>query len=151
LDKLDRPSWDEYFARIVEDIALRSTCYKRQIGAIVVNRDHEIVATGFNGNVRGAAHCDEIGCIKDKMGLKSGEGHDWCTAVHAEQNALIQAGKMSRGSILYINAFPCKICARLIVNAGITKAVISGEYTDKDGLRILADSGIEVIHVSVKK
>ena len=151
MDKLVRPSWDEYFARIVEDAARRSTCFKRQIGAIVVNKDHEIVATGFNGNVRGAHHCDEVGCIKDKMGLKSGEGHDWCTAVHAEQNALIQAGKMSRGSTLYVNAFPCKICARLIVNAGIVKTVISGEYTDRDGLRILADAGVEVMHVCLKK
>jgi len=151
IPKLDRPSWDEYFARLVEDVALRSTCYKRQIGAIVVNPDHEIVATGFNGNVRGAPHCDDIGCIKDEMGLKSGEGHEWCTAVHAEQNALIQAGKQSRGATLYLNAFPCKICARLIVNSGIKKVVISGEYTDKDGLKILSDLGIEVSHIVVKK
>jgi dCMP deaminase len=151
VDKLVRPSWDEYFAKIVEDVARRSTCYKRQIGAIVVNPEHEIVATGFNGNVRGVPHCDQIGCIKDKMGFKSGEGHDWCTAVHAEQNALLQAGKMSRGSTIYVNAFPCKICARLIVNSGMKKAVISGEYTDKDGLKILADSGVEVVHIVLEK
>jgi dCMP deaminase len=151
LENLIRPSWDEYFARIAEDVATRSTCYRRQIGAAVVNADHEIVATGFNGNVRGAPHCDEIGCIKDKMGFKSGEGHDWCSAVHAEQNALLQAGKTSRGSTLYLNAFPCKICARLAVNAGINRVVISGEYTDKDGLDILADAGIEVVHVSLKR
>jgi dCMP deaminase len=149
--RFKRPSWDEYFARIVEDVALRSTCFKRQIGALIVSKDHEIVSTGFNGNVRGAPHCDEIGCIKDEMGLKSGEGQEWCTAVHAEQNALIQAGKTSRGSTLYVNAFPCKICARLIVNAGIKKVVISGEYTDKDGLTILRDSGVEVVHVNLKK
>jgi len=133
----------------VEDVALRSTCYKRQIGALVVNTDHEIVSTGFNGNVRGVSHCDEIGCIKDEMGLKSGEGQEWCTAVHAEQNALLQAGKLSRGSTLFVNAFPCKICARLIVNAGINKVVISGEYTDKDGLKILDSSGVEVIHIKL--
>jgi dCMP deaminase len=150
LEKLVRPSWDEYFAKIVEDVALRSTCFKRQIGAIVVNKDHEIVATGFNGNVRGAPHCDKIGCIKDEMGLKSGEGHEWCTAVHAEQNALVQAGKASKGSTLYVNAFPCKICARLTVNSGIQKVVISGEYTDRDGLKTLADAGIEVIHTLKK-
>jgi dCMP deaminase len=147
--KLERPTWDEYYGRIAEDVATRSTCYRRQIGAVVVSSDKEIVATGFNGNVRGAPHCDEIGCIKEEMGLKSGEGHDWCTAVHAEQNALLQAGKNSRGSTLYINAFPCKICARLIVNAGISRVVISGEYTDKDGLKILAERGIEVIHVKL--
>ena len=149
--RFDRPSWDEYFAKIVKDVAMRSTCFKRQIGAIVVNADHEIVATGFNGNVRGAKHCDDIGCIKDEMGLKSGEGHEWCTAVHAEQNALIQAGKQSRGANMYVNAFPCKICARLAVNAGIKRVVISGEYTDKDGLKILSECGVEVIHVVVKK
>ncbi len=149
--KLVRPSWDEYFARIVEDVALRSTCFKRQVGALIVNDDHEIVATGFNGNVRGAKHCDEIGCLKDEKGFKSGEGHEWCTAVHAEQNALIQAGKQSRGATLYVNAFPCKICARLIVNAGIRKVVISGEYTDKDGLTILKDIGVEIVHVVVEK
>lgn len=151
MEKLKRPSWDEYFAKIVEDVALRSTCFKRQIGAIIVNKDKEIVATGFNGNVRGAPHCELMGCLKDKMGFKSGEGHEWCTAVHAEQNALIQAGKASREATLYVNAFPCKICARLTVNAGIKRVVISGEYTDKDGLTILADSGIEVVHVKVKK
>jgi dCMP deaminase len=151
LEKYTRPTWDEYFAKIVQDIALRSTCFRRQIGAIVVSPNHEIVASGFNGNVRGAPHCEEIGCIKEKMGIKSGEGHEWCTAVHAEQNALIQAGKLSRDSTLYINAFPCKICARMIVNAGIRKVVISGEYTDRDGLMILTDRGIEVIHVNIKK
>ncbi|MBD3261976.1 MAG: cytidine deaminase, partial [Candidatus Altiarchaeales archaeon] len=130
-----RPGWDEYFALLVEVVALRSTCYRRQVGALVANGDKEIVSTGFNGNVRGALHCDEVGCVKDEMGLKSGEGAEWCTAVHAEQNALIQAGKKSRDSTMYVNAFPCKICARQIVNAGIMRVVISGEYTDKDGLR----------------
>jgi dCMP deaminase len=151
MEKLSRPTWDEYFARICLDVATRSTCFKRQIGAVIVNRDHEIVATGFNGNVRGAPHCDSIGCIKDEMGFKSGEGHDWCTAVHAEQNALLQAGKDSRGATLYVNAFPCKICARLIVNAGIRRVVISGEYTDRDGLKILAERGVEVVHIVLGK
>ena len=84
------------------------------------------------------------------MGYKSGEGHEWCTAVHAEQNALLQAGKAARGSSLYLNAFPCKICARMIVNAGIKRVVVSGEYTDKDGLGILKDVGVEVVHISVE-
>jgi len=148
--KLIRPSWDEYFARIVEDIALRSTCYRRQVGALVVNSDREIVASGYNGNARGYPHCDEIGCIKEEMGFKSGEGNDWCTAVHAEQNALLQAGNRSRGSTLYVNAFPCKICARMIVNSGIASVVISGEYTDKDGLKTLDDAGIDVKHIIIK-
>ena len=150
-NKLIRPSWDEYFAQIVEDISTRSTCFRRQVGALIVNADHEIVASGYNGNVRGYPHCEQIGCIKEEMGFKSGEGNDWCTAVHAEQNALLQSGKLSRDATLYVNAFPCKISARLIVNAGIKKVVISGEYTDKDGLKILDDSGIEVIHIILKE
>ena len=142
-----RPSWDEYFAKIVEDVSRRSTCTRRQIGSLIVNNEHEIVSTGFNGNVRGAPHCDDIGCIKDEMSIPSGSGHDWCTAVHAEQNALLQAGKAAKGATLYVNGFPCKICARLIVNAGIKKVVISGEYTSKEGLDILSNAGIEMVNI----
>jgi len=149
--KMVRPSWDEYFAKIVDDVSKRSTCTRRQIGSLIVNNEHEIVSTGFNGNVRGAPHCDDIGCIKDEMKLPSGSGHDWCTAVHAEQNALLQAGKAAKGAILYVNGFPCKICARLIVNAGIKKVVISGEYPSKEGLDILSDAGIETVHIRLNE
>ncbi len=146
---MTRPTWDEYFARIAEDVALRSTCSRHNFGAVIVNEKHEIVATGYNGVVRGAPHCNEIGCIKDIMRIESGKGHDICPAVHAEQNALIQAGKSSLGSTLYINAYPCKICARLIVNAGIRRVVTSGEYVDKEGLKILKDAGIIVDHITM--
>ncbi|MFQ6137213.1 MAG: cytidine/deoxycytidylate deaminase family protein [Candidatus Hydrothermarchaeales archaeon] len=150
---VDRPSWDQYFARIVEDIAARSTCIRkeRQFGAAVINNKHEIVSTGFNGVVRGAPHCIDIGCIKDEMEIESGMGHGICPAVHAEQNALIQAGRNSVGCTLYVNGFPCKICARLIVNAGIKRVVVSGDYSDEEGLRILEDAGIEVTHIEVKR
>jgi dCMP deaminase len=146
---MTRPSWDEYFARIVEDVAARSTCIKddRHYGAAVVNDKHEIIATGYNGVVRGAPHCAEIGCIKDKLHIESGMGHGICPAVHAEMNALIQAGNRARGCTLYVNGDPCKICARLIVNSGIGKVVISGEYSDKEGLRIMKDGGVEVVHL----
>lgn len=144
-----RPTWDEYFARIAEDVALRSTCSRHRFGAIIVNEKHELVATGYNGVVRGAPHCDEIGCIKDILKIESGKGHDICPAVHAEQNALTQAGKSSLGSTLYINAYPCKICARLMVNAGIKRVVTSGEYVDKEGLGILKDAGVIVDHITI--
>jgi len=142
---MSRPSWDEYFSKIAEDVAKRSTCIRHKYGAVIVNDKHEIIATGYNGVIRGAPHCDEIGCIKDKLNIKSGRGHEICPAVHAEQNALIQAGKNSRGATMYVNAFPCKICARLIVNSGIKKVVISGNYTDEEGLEILKGAGIEVV------
>jgi dCMP deaminase len=143
---MTRPTWDKYFAKIAEDIAARSTCTRHKFGAIIVNDRHEIVATGYNGVVRGAEHCDIIGCIKDKQKIKSGTGHEICPAVHAEQNALLQAGKLAKNCTLYLNAFPCKICARLIVNAGISKVITSGEYTDKEGLEILKKAGVEVVH-----
>jgi len=145
-----RPSWDEYFAKICDDVAARSTCIKegRQYGAVIVNDKHEIVATGYNGVVRGAQHCSDVGCIKDEMGISTGMGHGICPAVHAEMNALIQAGNRARGCTLYINGDPCKICARLIVNAGIKKVVVCGEYSDKTGLQIMRDAGVEVMHLN---
>ncbi|MBU4201723.1 MAG: cytidine/deoxycytidylate deaminase family protein [Candidatus Altiarchaeales archaeon] len=148
---MTRPSWDRYFARITEDVAARSTCTRHKFGAIIVNGNHEIVATGYNGVVRGYPHCEDIGCIKDEQNIDSGMGHGICPAVHAEQNALIQAGRNSLGCTLYINAYPCKICARLIVNAGISKVVVSGDYADKDGLKILEDAGVEVINLNGDK
>ncbi|MBN2251279.1 MAG: cytidine/deoxycytidylate deaminase family protein [Candidatus Altiarchaeota archaeon] len=144
-----RPSWDEYFSRIAGDVAERSTCLRHKFGAVIVNEKHEIVATGYNGVVRGAPHCTENGCIKNELGIKSGTGHEICPAVHAEQNALIQAGRQSLGCTLYVNAFPCKICARLIVNAGISRVVVSDEYTDKEGLDILKSAGVIVSHMSM--
>ncbi|MEE8167713.1 MAG: cytidine/deoxycytidylate deaminase family protein [Candidatus Hydrothermarchaeales archaeon] len=145
---MSRPSWDEYFAKLVVDAAARSTCIRRQFGAIVVNDKKEIISTGYNGVVRGAPHCEEIGCIKDEMSVSSGMGHGICPAVHAEQNALLQAGKQARNATLYINGFPCKICARLIVNAGIMRIVVSGSYSDEEGLKILHNAGVEVTYLN---
>lgn len=118
---------------------------------MIVNEKSEIVATGYNGVVSGAEHCLDVGCIKDELNIDSGTGHEVCPAVHAEMNALIQAGRQSLGSILYVNAFPCKICARLIVNAGIKRVVTCGEYSDKEGLDVLKDAGVEVVHVDLDK
>ncbi len=147
---MGRPSWDRYFAKITEDVAARSTCIRHKFGAVITNDKHEIVATGYNGVVRGAPHCEDIGCIKDKQNIESGMGHGICPAVHAEQNALIQAGRNSFGCTLYVNAYPCKICARLMVNAGIKRVVISGEYADRDGLKILEDAGIEITYLDLE-
>ncbi|MEM2918562.1 MAG: cytidine/deoxycytidylate deaminase family protein [Candidatus Altiarchaeota archaeon] len=147
---MPRPTWDEYFSKIANDVAARSTCIRHKYGAVIVNEKHEIIATGYNGVIRGAPHCEDIGCIKDKLKIPSGKGHDLCPAVHAEQNALLQAGKAALGATLYVNAFPCKICARLIVNSGIKRVVISGDYTDEEGLEILKGAGIEVVELKLK-
>jgi len=147
---MGRPSWDRYFAKIVEDVAARSTCTRHKFGAVIVNPKREIISTGYNGVVRGAPHCDVVGCIKDELNVESGMGHGICPAVHAEQNALIQAGKGSVGCTLYVNGFPCKICARLMVNAGISRVAVSGEYTDKEGLEILKKADVEVTHLNLE-
>lgn len=147
---MPRPTWDEYFSKIANDVAARSTCIRHKYGAVIVNEKHEIIATGYNGVIRGAPHCEDIGCIKDKLKIPSGKGHDLCPAVHAEQNALLQAGKAALGATLYVNAFPCKICARLIVNSGIKRVVISGNYTDEEGLEILKGANIEVVELKLK-
>lgn len=145
---VERPTWDGYFARIVKDVALRATCTRRKFGAIVVDDRCHIVSTGFNGVVRGAPHCLDVGCIKDELNIESGMGHGICPAVHAEMNALLQAGKKAKDSTLYVNAYPCKICARLIVNAEIERVVLSGTYTDEEGLQILKEHNIEMVEIS---
>lgn len=141
--KAQRIPWDEYWLKIVNDVATRSTCLRRQIGALVV-KNNVIVSTGYNGASRGFPHCLDVGCRRDKLNIASGERHEECVGVHAEQNALLQAGRDAEGATLYVNAYPCKICAKLIINAGIIKVVITGDYSDKEGLKYLKIAGIEI-------
>lgn len=109
----ERIPWDEYWMNIVNDVSTRSTCLRRQIGALVVKND-VIISTGYNGAPRGFPHCLDVGCRRDKLNIASGERHEECVGVHAEQNALLQAGRDAEGATLYVNAFPCKICAKLL-------------------------------------
>lgn len=129
--------------KIVNDVATRSTCLRRQIGALVV-KNNVIVSTGYNGAPKGFPHCLDVGCRRDKLNIASGERHEECVGVHAEQNALLQAGRDAESATLYVNAYPCKICAKLIINAGIIKVVITGDYSDKEGLEYLRTAGIEI-------
>ena len=137
---------DDYWMNIVNDVAKRSTCLRRQIGALVVKND-VIISTGYNGAPRGCPHCLDVGCRRDKLNIASGERHEECVGVHAEQNVLLQAGRGAEGAKLYVNAFPCKICAKLIINAGVKEVVISGEYSDRDGLEYLKKAGIKLTFV----
>lgn len=141
--KTQRIPWDEYWMKIVNDVATRSTCLRRQIGALVV-KNNVIVSTGYNGAPKGFPHCLDVGCRRDKLNIASGERHEECVGVHAEQNALLQAGRDAESATLYVNAYPCKICAKLIINAGIIKVVITGDYSDKEGLEYLRTAGIEI-------
>ena len=148
---MSRPTWDEYFLKQVEDIALRATCTRRQIGAIIT-RDNKIVSSGYCGTVRGAEHCIDKGCIRDELGIESGTQLEVCDAVHAEANAIIQAeGDRMGGATIYVNAYPCKICARLIVNAGIKRVVCSGEYSDEEGLDILQNANVEISCINLEE
>lgn len=116
-----RPEWDEYFLEIAELVATRSTCLRRSVGAVLV-KDHQILATGYNGAVTGARHCQDIGCIREENNVPSGEKQELCRAVHAEQNALIQAAKYGvavNGATLYCTHQPCVTCRKMLKNAGI--------------------------------
>lgn len=142
-----RPTWDEYFLSIVELIKTRSTCLRRQVGAVIV-QDKRIIATGYNGAPKGTTHCEELGCLRQKLGIPSGERHELCRASHAEQNAIVQAaayGVPIAGSTIYVTAQPCVICSKLIINAGIKKVVYRGSYPDQLSLELLNEAGIELV------
>lgn len=144
-----RPSWDEYFMQIVELVKTRSTCKRRQVGALIV-KDKRILATGYNGAPSGCKHCTEIGCLREEMGIPSGQRHELCRAIHAEQNAIVQAahyGTGISGSTLYVTHQPCVLCAKMAINAGIKRIVFRGEYPDELSMSLLEESGIEVVKI----
>jgi len=136
---------DHYFMNIAIEVSRRSTCTRRQIGAIIVSDVGEIKSTGYNGNPRGIPHCEEIGCIRDKLRIPSGTRLETCTAVHAEQNALIQAGTNSKGSTLYSTIVPCPICARMILNAQVVRVVYIDDYSDLSGVELLKQAGMKMV------
>ncbi len=146
---MDRIPRDEYYMNIAVDVARRSTCTRRQIGAVIVSGD-VIVATGYNGNPRGLPHCAEIGCIRDELEIPSGERMEICTGVHAEQNALIFAGKAAGGGLLYSTIVPCNTCAKMIINAGIRRVVFLEGYPDLMGHELLQQSGVEVAQLEME-
>ena len=148
LERTTRPTWDEYFMGMAELTAERSTCLRRHVGAVIV-KDKHIVATGYNGAPRGLAHCeDQGGCLREKLGVPSGERHELCRALHAEQNAIIQAatlGQSIEGASIYITHQPCVICAKMIINAGIDKIVVKEGYPDELSMELLEEAGKRVI------
>lgn len=143
-----RASWDEYFMEIAEIVKTRSTCLRRQVGAVIV-KDHRIITTGYNGAPSGLKHCTEIGgCERQRLNIPSGQRHELCRALHAEQNAIIQAAKLgisTDGGTAYITLQPCVICAKMLVNAGITRIVHKGEYPDELSAQILEEAQIEIV------
>lgn len=150
---LNRPDWDEYFMEMAVLTAKRSTCLRRQVGAVIV-KDKHIVATGYNGAPSGLAHCDERGgCLRQQLGVPSGERHELCRALHAEQNAIIQAavlGNSIDGASIYVTNQPCAICSKMIINSGIKKIFVKEGYPDEMAIEILAEAGLEVVMLGEK-
>ncbi len=166
-----RPSVDRYFMDLAHHVARRSTCIRRSVGAVIV-KDKNLLTTGYNGAPRGVTHCVLTGCIR--MGnpnlelyevktsreikdffshypeIPSGQNHELCTGVHAEQNAIIQAayfGLSIKGSDVYITTFPCVICARMIINSGIRRVLFDSEYIDPLSRELLEESGISITRI----
>lgn len=145
---MGRPSWDEYFMKIVDLAKTRSTCLRRQVGALIV-KDKRILASGYNGAPSGVSHCEEVGCLRQQLNIPSGERHELCRAIHAEQNAIVQAayaGTSVKGATMYVSLQPCSLCAKLMINAGITKLVYRGSYPDELSLSMLNEAGIELVN-----
>jgi dCMP deaminase len=142
---LKRPDTDEYFLKIAAVVAERSTCRRHHIGAVAV-RDKQILATGYNGAPSGFKDCLELGCLRDELGIPSGERHEICRAIHAEQNVIIQAalhGVSLEGSTIYATHTPCVLCAKMLTNAKIKRLVSFGKYSDDTFIQLFKEAGIE--------
>ncbi len=128
-------------------VARRSTCLRRHVGAVMV-KDKNILATGYNGAPSGVAHCLDVGCLRERMAVQSGERHELCRGLHAEQNAIIQAAKHGtniNGATLYCTTMPCAICSKMLINAGILRIVYEEGYPDPLSEEMIAEAGIETV------
>ncbi|MBN2705077.1 MAG: cytidine/deoxycytidylate deaminase family protein [Deltaproteobacteria bacterium] len=150
VQKLQRPDWQTYFMDIAQLISRRSTCIRRQVGALIV-KDNRILTTGYNGTPSGIRHCLERGCLRDQLQIPSGQRHELCRGLHAEQNAIIQAayhGVSIESGELYCTNQPCIICAKMIINAGLKKIIIRDAYPDDLAAEMLDEAGLKVVVMS---
>ena len=148
-----RLSWDEYFMKMAHLAAERSTCLRRQVGAVLV-KDNRVIATGYNGACRKTVDCLELGCLRDEMKIPSGTRHEICRSVHAEANAIIQAavqGISTKGATLYCTHTPCILCAKTIVNAQIARCVLDEQYSEDSYKPLFEEVGIEVVYLNTSK
>lgn len=145
---ITRPTWDEYFASITRQVATRSTCLRRKVGAIIV-KDKRILATGYNGAPMRVKNCLERGtCLREELGVPAGERHEICRGLHAEQNAILQSayhGVKIKDSVIYSTNQPCALCAKMIINCGIKKIYYFEDYPDPLAIELLGEAGIELI------
>jgi len=149
--KIKRPSWDEYFMKVAFLVCERASCLRRRVGAVLV-KDKQILATGYNGAPRGIVHCEVVGCLRQRLNIPSGERHEICRGLHAEQNVILQAalhGISTKDSSLYITNAPCSICAKMIINAGIREVVVLDEYPDKMANELLREAKIVMRKIKI--
>lgn len=150
VSKYVRPSWDEYFMKIAALVSERSTCLRHHVGAIIV-KDRRVLTTGYNGAAANTKDCLELGCLRNELNIPSGERHEICRAIHAEQNAIIQAGRHGENvsdSTIYCTHSPCIICAKMMVNARIKRIVTYGNYPDIGGVKdLLKEAKVKFVKV----
>ena len=149
---MDRPDNDEYFMEMAHLVAKRSTCLRRHVGAVLV-KDKRVLSTGYNGSPKGTLHCEVKGCIREQMNVPSGTRHELCRGVHAEQNAIIQAayfGVSVDGSTIYTTTYPCSMCAKILINAGIKEVVYSEGYVDDLSKALFAETNILIREYKAK-
>ena len=145
---MSRMPWPQYFMNITHMVAERSTCTRRKVGAIAV-KDKRILATGYNGAPAGMADCFETGCLRAQLGIKSGERHELCRGLHAEQNVIIQAavhGVSLLGAEIYCTHQPCLICSKMLINCGIKAVYFANPYPDETAERFLTEAGVAYMH-----
>ena len=145
----NRPTWQQYFMDMAVLVSQRSTCIRRKVGAVLV-KDNQIIATGYNGSPKHIAHCEHTGCIRMQNNIPSGERHELCRGVHAEQNAIIQAainGSSTQRADLYCTNHPCSICAKILINAEIKTVYIFDGYPDKLAQQLFKEADVELILV----
>ena len=143
---MERPSWDEYFMTLATEVATRTTCLRRGVGALIV-KDRRILATGYNGVPTGLAHCSETGCLRQQLGVPSGQRHEICRGLHAEQNVIIQAavhGINIQGAELYCTTHPCVLCSKMLINCGIRRIYYAEDYPDDLATAMLREAGVTV-------
>ncbi len=151
IENMSRPSWDQYFMKLAWLVAERSTCVRHHVGAVIV-RDKRILTTGYNGAASGIKDCLELGCLRNQLNIPSGTRHEICRAIHAEQNAIIQAGTHGiniNGGTLYCTHSPCILCAKMIANAKIKRVVMSIEYPDETFKNLFKEAGIQFESMSI--
>jgi len=143
---MSRPDNDTYFMQMADLVATRSTCLRRQVGAVVV-KEKRVLTTGYNGAPKGLRHCAEVGCVRTQNNIESGTRHELCRGVHAEQNAVIQAayfGASIKDASIYTTNFPCVMCAKILVNAGIVEVIYKDDYEDPLSKSIMNESKVVI-------